>query len=201
MIKKIINMILNIPTNLYNKLVLRYRKVLITNKPLIKGRIYLVSDKKAVSFGKNVRINSSLQSNPIGGSTRTIIFACHGANIKIGNNVGISNSTIFAAESIVIEDDVMIGGNCKIYDTDFHSVEYNKRLMKKDQHVRVFPVVIKKGVFIGAHSIILKGVTIGQKSVIAAGSVVTKNIPANELWGGSPAKFIRSIDNENIVVD
>ena len=48
--------------------------------------------------------------------------------------------------------------------------------------------------FIGAHSIVLKGVTIGKHSVIGAGSVVTKNIPDNEVWAGNPARFIRRLD-------
>ena len=49
--------------------------------------------------------------------------------------------------------------------------------------------------FIGANSIILKGVTIGERSIIGAGSVVTKNIPDDEIWAGNPAKFIRKINN------
>ncbi|WP_103192495.1 acyltransferase [Formosa algae] len=48
----------------------------------------------------------------------------------------------------------------------------------------------------GASSIILKGVTIGENSIIGAGSVVTKSVPCNEIWGGNPAKFIRKIDEE-----
>lgn len=55
------------------------------------------------------------------------------------------------------------------------------------------PVIIEDNAFIGARSIILKGVTIGANSIIGAGSVVTKSIPANEIWAGNPAKFIRKI--------
>lgn len=53
--------------------------------------------------------------------------------------------------------------------------------------------MIGDNVLIGAHSIILKGVTIGNNAVVAAGSVVSRSIPANELWGGNPAKFIKKI--------
>lgn len=49
-------------------------------------------------------------------------------------------------------------------------------------------------VFIGCRSIILKGVTIGARSIIAAGSVVTKDVPADEIWGGNPAQFIKKIN-------
>jgi len=54
-------------------------------------------------------------------------------------------------------------------------------------------VHIMKNVFIGAHSTILKGVNIGENSIIGSGSVVTKSVPSNEIWGGNPAKFIRNI--------
>jgi acetyltransferase-like isoleucine patch superfamily enzyme len=53
--------------------------------------------------------------------------------------------------------------------------------------------VICDNVFIGAHSIVLKGVTIGENSIIGSGSVVTKSIPANQIWAGNPAKIIRNI--------
>ena len=55
--------------------------------------------------------------------------------------------------------------------------------------VRTFK--IKDDVFIGAYSFVLKGVTIGNNSIIGACSVVTKNVPDNEIWAGNPAKFIR----------
>ena len=111
----------------------------------------------------------------------------HGnGKISIGNNVGISNTAIVSAESIVIDDNVMIGGSCKIYDTDFHSIRYEYRMQKPDTH-------IKEGAFIGAHSIILKGVIIGKHSVIGAGSVVTKSVPDDEIWAGNPAHFIRKV--------
>jgi len=54
-------------------------------------------------------------------------------------------------------------------------------------------IIIEEDVWIGAKSIILQGLVIGKGSVVAAGSVVTKNIPAYQVWGGIPAKFIKSI--------
>lgn len=193
MIKRIVAKVRRIPFDIYNKIVFIFRKpVLLGERPYINGKIYMVSEKGKIKFGKGVRINSRLEANPIGGSTRTILFAEPGASIFIGNRVGISNSTLHAAESIVIGDDVLIGGSCKIYDTDFHSVSYEERM--EDIGIKTKEVVIEKGVFIGAGCYILKGVHIGEKSVIAAASVVTKDIPSGEIWGGNPAKFIRKID-------
>ena len=96
---------------------------------------------------------------------------------------------------LVLEDDVMIGGSCCIYDSDFHSLKsVNRSLTKQDNDIHHKPVIIKRGAFIGAHSIILKGVTIGENSVIGAGSVVTKSVPSNEIWAGNPAKYLKTIE-------
>lgn len=146
-----------------------------------------------IKSGENLKINSGYRYNPIGGQERMILIARDHGRIIIGNNVGMSNSAIVAMESITIEDDVMIGGSCKIYDTDFHSIDYEHRMETPDTHIKTSPVHIKKGAFIGAHSIVLKGVTIGEKSVIGAGSVVTKDVPDGEIWAGNPAHFIKKI--------
>lgn len=155
----------------------------------------LYSGKGAkISFGSNVQINSGLRFNPIGGDDMAIIYAQPGAVISIGNNCGISNSAIVARSSIILEDDVMIGGGCKIYDNDFHSIVYDNRMKSPDPDIRSKPVLIRKGAFIGAHTVILKGVTVGSHSVIGAGSVVTHDIPDNEIWAGNPAVFVKKID-------
>ena len=85
----------------------------------------------------------------------------------------------------------MLGADVKIWDTDFHPVNYNDRMRNLAGAAR--PVHIKEGVFVGACSIVLKGVTIGEHSVIGAGSVVTHDIPPNEVWAGNPAVFVRKI--------
>jgi acetyltransferase-like isoleucine patch superfamily enzyme len=59
------------------------------------------------------------------------------------------------------------------------------------------PIIIEDDVFIGTNCIIGKGITIGARSVIAAGSVVVKNVPADEIWGGNPAKFIKKINEDS----
>lgn len=191
-VKILVKLILELPNKLYNSFMsIRRSPVYNGSRPKINGRIYMVSDKGKISFGQNVKINSSMKSNPIGGNERTILFAEHGAEIVIGNNVGISNTVIHAAQRIVIEDNVLIGGDCRIYDTDFHAIEFNDRIENKNTLVK--PIIVKSGAFIGAHCIILKGVSIGKKSVIGAGSVVTKSVPDGEIWAGNPAKYIRKV--------
>lgn len=179
------NRILNFVRLKHNKIC--YGKGLTLNGlPILAGNIQM---------GDGCRINSGMQYNPIGGDNRAMLLAYEG-QIRLGNNVGISNSTIISRASVIIEDNVRIGGSCKIYDTDFHSIRLEERLQKKDPGIESKPVVIKEGAFIGAHTIILKGVTIGKEAVIGAGSVVSKSVPDREIWAGNPARFIKKNEAE-----
>lgn len=143
-----------------------------------------------ITIGNHFTVNSLRIADPIGGDTKTIL--CTGKNgiILIHDNVSMSNSTLYANELIEIDEQTCIGGGVKIYDTDFHSSDPEKRL-NGNIDIPQKAVYIGKRVFIGGHSIILKGVSIGDDSVIGAGSVVTKSIPSGEIWAGNPAKFIR----------
>ncbi len=190
--KELVRKILGIPNAIYNKVILAYRHVTYGKNLKIHGRLFCVSNSKdGIVIGENVSINSSRSSNPIGGDTKTTLFAKGAGKIRVGNNCGLSNVTIFANESITIGNHVTIGGSVKIYDSDFHWLDLQRRLNEKGGATK--PVEIKDGVFVGAHAIILKGVTVGEGSIIGAGSVVTKTIPAGEIWAGNPAKFIRKV--------
>lgn len=143
-------------------------------------------------IGSNFAMNNSIKGNPIGSYRKCTIFVDRNAELRIGNNVGISQTALICHKSITIEDNVKIGGGVSIFDTDFHSLDPSIRNSKNDlKYRKEKPVIIKNNAFIGAHSIILKGVTIGENSIIGAGSVVTKSVPDNQIWAGNPAKFIR----------
>ena len=192
-IKQIVYYITSLPNRTYNALIMKYRHVKHGNNLRINGRIYCVSNTAdGIVIGDDVSINSSLESNPIGGDTRTILFAKDKGKICIGDGCGISNATLFACNSITLGNQVLIGGSTNIYDTDFHWLDFERRMGELGGATN--PVVIKDGAFIGAYCIILKGVTIGEKSIVGAGSVVTKSIPDGEIWGGNPAKFIRKVE-------
>lgn len=195
--KMFIRTICGLPNRLYNRALLKYRKVKVGSNLQINGRLHLVSNTAGgIQIGDRVRINSRRSSNPIGGDIKTILFAKGNGRISIGNDCGISNATLFACDSITVGSNVLIGGSVKIYDTDFHWLDYERRISEQGGENR--PVVIKDGAFVGAHTIILKGVTVGAKSIIGAGSVVTKSIPDGEIWAGNPAHFIRKIDDLEI---
>ena len=112
------------------------------------------------------------------------------AEIRIGDYCLLSPGTrISAAESIRIGDNCMFAANVYISDSDWHGI-YNR--------IRPFrctkPVVLENNVWLGESVIVNKGVTIGENSVIGAGSVVTKNIPANVIAAGNPARIIKPIN-------
>lgn len=189
--RKIILEIIRIPNKVINYFNLKRKHVIYDKSLKINGRIRLYGRGRII-IGKNVRINSSLGSNPTGGDVCTILSTAPGATLEIGENSGISNCAIISRVHIKIGKNVKIGTSVKIYDTDFHSIDPRERIYGNDE-CNSKAIEIKDGAFIGGHSIILKGVTIGENSIIGAGSVVTKSVPDNQIWAGNPARFIKEV--------
>ena len=104
--------------------------------------------------------------------------------VLIGDNVTIKPG-VQIWDGIVIEDNVFIGPNVTFTNDHFPKSKNTEFHLRK--------TLIKKGASIGANATILGGLTLGENSLIGAGSVVTKDIPANEVWVGNPAKFLKSI--------
>lgn len=176
-----------------NKILIKITGVQLMGTPkAIRGVLTIRSCRKgSISIGKDVVINSGKKYNLVGNEFRTILRTIQNGNIKIGDRVGISNTAIVSASQITIEDDVMIGSNCKIWDTDFHPIMFEDRMNHDSEGGVTKPIYIKKGAFLGADVMVLKGVTIGERAVIGAGSVVSKDIPNDEIWAGNPAVKIR----------
>ena len=147
-------------------------------------------------IGKDFKSNNREMSNPIGRFNRCSIIVGNNGTLIIGKNVGMSSTAIVCHHHIEIGDNVNLGGNVVIYDTDFHSLNAESRLDSKTDKVGTKTAAVKIGnsAFIGGHSTLLKGVEIGENAIVGACSVVTKNIPANEIWAGNPAKRIRSLN-------
>ena len=154
-----------------------------------------VNKASTIKIGKHFIINNGERYNSIGRQEKCVFSIRANAELSIGDYVGISSSTIFCNKEVSIGNNVKIGGNTCIYDTDFHSLDYEQRRTKYEDvtNTRSKAVRIGNDVFIGAHTTILKGVTIGDRSIVGAGSVVTKSIPSDEVWGGNPAVYIKHI--------
>jgi acetyltransferase-like isoleucine patch superfamily enzyme len=115
-----------------------------------------------------------------------------GAKLTLGDYFSASGVTICCAHSITIGNRVMIGANATIADTDFHPLDSNLRFKNNEvNYAASAPIIVHDNVFIGMNAIVLKGVTIGEGAIIAAGSVVTKNVEANSIVAGNPAKLIK----------
>ena len=176
----------------YKRVIFKINKVEYDGFPVIWG-IPSIQSRGRISIGKEVIITSRLTMNPTGGNNKTRIFTAPNSTLIIGDRVQMSNITFHVKLNVQIDSDVMLGGGVQIFDSDFHSLDYTTRISGNDDKFIKKKVHIKRGVFIGANAIILKGVTIGEKSIVAAGSIVTKSIPNNEIWGGNPAKKIRDV--------
>ena len=143
-------------------------------------------------IGDGFHVRTGLGATEVG-SVGTRIRVGPSGVLKIGNRVGMSNATLFCANRITIGDDVFIGGGVQIFDTNFHSTDASIRISGREtrSEVRTAPVCIGNRAFLGSNAIVCKGVSIGDGSIVAAGSVVVRDIPDGETWGGNPATRIR----------
>ena len=144
-------------------------------------------------FGTGLQLRSSIRSNPLGPSHPVMLVTWKdGAVLEIGENFAMSGGTLCAFNRITIGNNVAVGANTTIVDTDFHPLEAQARNLASTETISS-PVVIEDDVFIGMNCLVLKGVTICQGSVIGAGSVVTRDIPARVIAAGNPARVIREL--------
>lgn len=141
-----------------------------------------------IIIGNNCRFNSSKHSVKIGlFQPCSLATIKEGARIVIGKNSGMSGTSIVAAKSITIGNNVLIGSNCTIIDNDFHNTD---PALRSSEEFAENPVVIQDNVFLGFNCQVLKGVTIGENAVIGAGSVVLSSIPPNSVAIGNPCKVL-----------
>jgi acetyltransferase-like isoleucine patch superfamily enzyme len=118
--------------------------------------------------------------------------------LRIGNRTFIGhNVSITCNREVVIEDDVLIAGDCRISDYDGHATSLETRIsngLPAAQDIR--PVRICQGAWIGSGVFIVKGVTIGRGAIVGANSVVTHNVPPYCVAAGSPAEVVKYIESQ-----
>lgn len=113
-------------------------------------------------------------------------------NLLIGSRCFVGDEAMLDMRGkIILEDDVTLSNRCNI--VTHMNVGYKDHPLQKLYPTKESMVKISKGAYIGTGAIVLPGVTVGRKSVVGAGSVVTKNVPANTVVGGVPAKVIKRL--------
>lgn len=151
-----------------------------------------ISKESKIQIGDSCQFRSMETSNNIGLNHKCILacssYSNHQGIIKIGNSCGFSGVSIWCASQINIGNNVRVGANTLIMDHDAHFDD--PRTSPPE------PIIIEDNVFIGANCVIKKGVNIGENSMIGMNSVVTKDIPANCVAVGIPAKIIRELKVE-----
>ncbi len=157
---------------------------------IVSRTMRLLAELNASADSSEVRkILSKITGQTIDSSTMLFLpFQINlGKFTRIGKNVFINHDCTFLdMGGITIEDDVLIGPKVCIT-TESHPLDPKER-----RKLLAKPVVIKQNAWIGAGATILPGVTIGENSVVAAGAVVTKDVPANTVVGGVPARVVKS---------
>lgn len=146
-----------------------------------------------MQFGNGFQLRSTTRSNPLGANHPVILCTWQaGAVLQIGKDFAMTGGSIIAAERVVIGNDVIVGANTTIMDTDFHPLDAQKR-RSDSQSAKIAPVIIEDDVFVGMNCLILKGVTLGRGCVVGAGSVVTKDVPPSAIVAGNPASIIGAV--------
>ena len=150
----------------------------------------------SMRFGPGLQLRSSVRSNPLGPNHPVILATLQEkARLEVGANFSMTGGTLAATESIVIGNNVTVGVNSMIFDSDFHPLVPDQRRLSSAGG-RSAAVLIEDDVFIGLNCLVLKGVTIGRGSVIGAASVVTKDVPAGVIVAGNPARVVRELNPE-----
>ena len=108
----------------------------------------------------------------------------------IGKNCKISSHT-FICEGVHIKDNVFIGHNVTFINDKFPKATNDDGSLQSEADWKVIETIIEKGASIGSSTTLLCGITVGENAVVGAGSVVTKNVPANTIVAGNPAKEIK----------
>jgi acetyltransferase-like isoleucine patch superfamily enzyme len=150
-----------------------------------------------VKLGKDVKLSKfiNLYGCEIGDETKIGAFVEVQKNAKIGNRCKISSHT-FICEGVTIEDNVFIGHGVTFINDSYPRATTNTGTLQTESDWHVERTLIKKGASIGSGATILSNIVIGENAIIGAGSTVTKDVPANAIVAGNPARLLRYIERE-----
>lgn len=147
-----------------------------------------------VKLGNNVRLSRfiNLYGCQIGDETKIGAFVEIQKNASVGRRCKISSHT-FICEGVQIEDGVFVGHGVTFINDSYPRATNSIGELQTESDWRVETTVVKKGASIGSGATVLSGVVIGENALVGAGSVVTKDVPANAIVAGNPARLFRVV--------
>ena len=152
-----------------------------------------------VKLGPNVRLSKfiNMYGCEIGENTKIGAFVEIQKNAKIGNNCKISSHT-FVCEGVIIEDGVFIGHGVTFINDRFPRATTDSGELQTERDWKVEPTIVKNRASIGSGATILCNVTIGENAIVGAGSVVTRDVAANTVVAGNPARVLKTVKGGTI---
>jgi acetyltransferase-like isoleucine patch superfamily enzyme len=147
-----------------------------------------------VKLGANVRLSKfiNLYGCAIGDETKIGAFVEVQKNVTIGRHCKIS-SHAFVCEGVTIEDEVFIGHGVVFINDSYPRATTVAGQLQTEKDWAVEKTVVKKGASVGSGATILANLTIGERAIVGAGSVVTKDVPADAIVAGNPARILRKL--------
>ncbi len=156
-----------------------------------------VSIAPTVKLGKGVRLSKfiNLYGCEIGDETKIGAFVEIQKNASVGKRCKISSHT-FICEGVEIQDNVFIGHSVTFINDSYPRATTPAGELQTEADWKVEKTVISRGASIGSGSTILSNITVGDNAIVGAGSVVTRNVPANAIVAGNPARVLRYLTEE-----
>ena len=148
-----------------------------------------------VKLGQDVKLSKfiNLYGCEIGDESKIGAFVEIQKNAKVGRHCKISSHT-FICEGVIIEDYVFVGHGVTFINDSYPRATTAEGRLQTEADWKVERTIVRKGASIGSGSTILANTTIGENAIVGAGSVITKDVPANSIVAGNPAKLLRYID-------
>ena len=150
-----------------------------------------------VKLGSGVKLSKfiNLYGCHVGDNTKIGAFVEIQKNATVGNNCKISSHT-FICEGVTIEDDVFIGHGVVFINDSYPRATTESGELQTEAYWKVETTLVKEGASIGSGATVLSNVTIGERAIVGAGSVVTKDVPANTIVAGNPARVLRTLGQD-----
>ena len=150
-----------------------------------------------VKLGNDVKIHDfvNLYGCEIGDNTKIGTFVEIQKGAQIGKNCKISSHT-FICNGVTIENNVFIGHSVTFINDRYPHATTESGQMQTEDDWFCEPTLVKRGASVGSAATLLPGITVGENAIVGAGSVVTKDVSANTIVAGNPARIIRRLDNK-----